>query len=178
MKVGMDLRMSSSLPRYSFTPGNASYTFLNGRPSSVTFSAGPVGTYTHVRPNLGLYAQEQLTLRRLTLNGGVRLDWFETSYPDQTLEASRYRPVALNFQAGKVLSWKDLNPRMGVAYDVRGDGRTALKWSLGRYISQEATTLTELVNPVSAISGNQTRTWNDANGDFAIQGDPLVFTAN
>lgn len=112
------------------------------------------------------------------MNGGLRFDWFRTSYPDQVLPAAQFRPQELRFTGAQVLDWKDLNPRVGVSYDLFGNGDTALKWSVGRYVAQEAVVRTESANPVGARSGTQTRTWNDANGDFIIQGDPLNLNAN
>lgn len=32
-------------------------------------------------------------------------------------------------------NWRDLSPRMGVAYDLFGNGKTALKGTLNRYVS-------------------------------------------
>ena len=37
--------------------------------------------------------------------------------------------------------WLDLVPRFGASYNLFGDGRTALKLSLGRYVGKEAVTI-------------------------------------
>jgi hypothetical protein len=79
----------------------------------------------------------------------------------------------LSFTAAEVLNWKDLNPRMGLAYDLFGNAKTALKLSLSRYVVQQALALTNSVNPVTLTASKETRTWKDANSDFIVQGDPL-----
>src|SRR3989442_3281468 len=63
--------------------------------------------------------------------------------------------------------WKDLNPRVGGAYDLFGDGRTALKASFGRYVGVTATDLAALNNPITTSVNSVTRTWNDCNSDYS-----------
>jgi hypothetical protein len=65
-------------------------------------------------------------------------------------------------------NWKDINPRIGVSYDLFGDGKTALKTSVGRYISGGS--LASNVNPVNTSVNSATRTWTD-NGDYIPQCD-------
>ena len=178
IKFGTDMRLGFASPNIRTVPGDITYTFLNGVPSSATYSPGPLIQRNRYLPNLGLFAHDQWTVKRLTMNGGLRFDWFRTSYPDQVLPAARFRPQELRFTGAQVLDWRDLNPRVGVSYDLFGNGNTAVKWSLGRYVAQEAVVRSEAANPVNARSGTQTRTWNDANGDFVIQGDPLNLEAN
>jgi len=44
-----------------------------------------------------------------------------------------------NFAAVKnAPNWRDVNPRLGVSYDLFGDGKTAVKATVGRYISAAA----------------------------------------
>ncbi len=50
---------------------------------------------------------------------------------------------------------------MGVAYDLFGNGRTAVKAQLGRYISKLGTDLTEALNPIGTSVTSVTRSWND-----------------
>ena len=68
-----------------------------------------------------------------------------------------------------VPNWKDLDPRVGVAYDLFGNGRTALKVALGRYVSKAAITDPQANNPIQTSINSVTRTWNDS---FYPVGDP------
>jgi hypothetical protein len=157
--------------------GAVRYRALNGVPTAVTYLRTPFTTLFHVRPNLGLYGQDQWTVKNLTLNLGLRFDYFRNIQPAQTVPASGYvlRDVSVPFLQG--VAWKDLNPRLGVSYDLFGNGKTALKATLNRYGLRlgydEAATASSLNSNAS-----NTRTWTDANGDRIVQGDPLNHTAN
>jgi hypothetical protein len=73
-----------------------------------------------------------------------------------------------------VPDWKDISPRFGVAYNVFGNGKTALKTNFSRYIVSESTNFQGLANPMGRgfIGGaTDTRTWNDRNGDGRPQDD-------
>ena len=65
-----------------------------------------------------------------------------------------------------VPNWTDLSPRLGVAYDLRGDGKTAIKASVGRYVLAYSTDIARPANPANAIIATANRTWNDANGNY------------
>jgi hypothetical protein len=78
-----------------------------------------------------------------------------------------------------VPNWRDINPRLGASYDLFGNGRTAIKGSIGRFIPIQSNipigTTSGIVfpnNPVSAMVINSTRTWND-NGDYIPQESEL-----
>ena len=83
---------------------------------------------------MGIYAQDQWRINRLTLNYGVRLDFLNARVDAQDIAAGPFTP-ARNFDAiENVPNWKDVDPRFGVAYDLFGDGKTAIKASIGRYV--------------------------------------------
>jgi len=65
-----------------------------------------------------------------------------------------------------VPNWKDLNPRLGASYDLFGDGRTALKVTLGRYVEPTGTGIPTANNPIVTAVNSVNRTWNDANRNY------------
>src|SRR5436309_1033870 len=62
--------------------------------------------------------------------------------------------------------WKDIVPRMGVAYDLFGTGKTAFKFTLSKYMAGETVAFTRSANPVVTSVTSVTRNWSDTNGNF------------
>ena len=168
---------------------NESYNSGNNWTNQITFFGRPVQARFRARPNetneltnIGIYAQDQWTLDRVTLNLGVRFDYFDGRYPDQATEPMTWSPISRTFPGATVATWKDLQPRLGVVYDLAGDGRTALKASASRYGERNAIALAGEVNPV-ANNTLMSRTWLDGRvclnpavcipGDGIVQGNPL-----
>ena len=141
---------------------------LKGVPNQVTFLLNPNQNMRRL-PRTAVYVQDQWTAGRATLNMGVRFDQMSGSYNDAALLGNTVLP-AQQFADGKVLRWRDVNPRLGVAYDLFGNGRTAVKASVGRFVVQQGTGIVQ--TPIGRL-GTLTRTWNDLNRDFIPQGDPL-----
>ena len=49
--------------------------------------------------------------------------------------ASRFLPVQFTWAESKgVIGYNDITPRMGVAYDLFGTGKTAIKFNAGKYL--------------------------------------------
>ena len=151
------------------------YDLLNGLPSRVTYYATPLSFDEVMKANVGLFAQDQWSLKRWSINAGVRFDSFNASCPQQALEPGPQVPGrSVTFgRVDDVPDWKSVSPRLGPAYDVFGSGRTALKLSLGRYM--EAPNLTTITGPPTRTRSisNAIRTWTDVNGDFVPQESEL-----
>ena len=76
---------------------------------------------------------------------------------DPVRPAGKYTPAFPIDAVDNVPNFKDISPRFGAAYDLRGDGKTAVKASLGRYVNYESTALTKANNPAARISGETSR---------------------
>jgi len=126
----------------------------------------PYHTIERVKADLGVYVQDQWTFRRLTLNPGLRINYLNAYVPAQSLEAGPWVPARQYDAVRDVPSWTDVNPRLGASYDLLGNGRTALKVSLGRYTDTTSTNIAQANNPVVTSVNSVTRSWTDNDGNF------------
>jgi hypothetical protein len=174
LKVGGTLGEGPRRTLERFT-GDLTMTFSNALPQSVTLRT-PLDQREGIKADVGLYIQDRWTINRATITGGVRFDWFQGEVLDEDLPAGRWNPAA-HFDGFEVQNWKDLNPRLGIAYDLFGNGKTALKASVARYVNGEMVGTAAANNPQTTIGRTDVRTWRD-NGDFTIfNADGSVQTA-
>ncbi|MEQ1870399.1 MAG: TonB-dependent receptor [Vicinamibacterales bacterium] len=158
---------------YQTINGNIDYTFRNGVPLSVNIWAAPIELKEREKAELGLYVQDQWTVNRLTLNLGLRYDYLNSFVPAQKLPANQYLPERSYAAVPNVPNFKDVNPRAGVAWDIFGTGKTALKGNVGRYVGGVGVDLARAANPVATVVSTASRNWTDANGDFTPQESEL-----
>ena len=110
-----------------------------------------VGGHTSIQPSCptqalnkvtsegGVFVQDKWTIDRLTLSAGVRLDWFFSENPAYHLGPSLLTPNRnIDVPKFSTTRYKDWTPKFGVAYDLLGNGRTALKGNFGRYVLGQA----------------------------------------
>jgi hypothetical protein len=152
------------------------YTFLTAvgaapTPNQITEYSTPYTVSTDVAHDFGLFAQDRWTSGRSTVMLGIRYDHASSFYPAATLGPTPYAPNRnVSFPETPQVSWTDVTPKMGFTYDLRGDGRTALKVSLNKYLQGFGTTFAIVPdpNPVSAAVGfgNTTRPWTDTNHNY------------
>ena len=153
--------------------GDMSYRFNNGVPNRVTFWATPIVLEENLKANVGLFAQDQWTVRRLTLNLGLRFDYLSSQVPAQHLDAGQFVPARDFAEVLCVPCWKDLSPRLAASYDLFGSGKTAVKLSVGKYVAAEFVATARNNNPVQTSVSNANRNWTDANSDFIPQDSEL-----
>lgn len=163
---------------YNFQP--YAYRFNNGIPNQVTIFATPYTARSHLDNDLGVYAQDRWTLSRSTINLALRYDYFHTSFPAQTLGPGLLVPNRnLSFPAQDNLGWHDLTWRAGISYDLRGDGRTAIKAAVNKYLlGQTLNGIASSPNPINALVTSTTRSWADANRNFVPDCDLTMPGAN
>ena len=162
----------------SNNPNPISYRFNNGVPNQLTLFDSPRDREFKVRTG-GIFAQDSWVLGRLTVQGGVRYDTSHSFAPAQTAGFTRYVPNGFNIPETEGAAIKDITPRMAVSYDLNGDGRTALKMTLGKYMGvTELGIQGEALNPTLRLVTNTQRSWNDANRNFVPDCDLLNSAAN
>ena len=146
-----------------------SYTFNGQTPLSVAIWAVPFQIEQRGR-DVATYVQDQWTMRRLTLNLGVRVNNLNGSVPETNLPAGPWVPARAFPAVKNVPNYWNVNPRVGAAYDLFGDGKTAVKLSLGRFnpygVSEGAAAPGALDIPASNQAASTTRNWNDANRNY------------
>jgi hypothetical protein len=148
-------------------------------PQSVTVFSGTVDAPWFVRNDLdhdrGIYFQDRMTTGRVTLTAGVRFDFFKSSFPPQSIPETVFGRAAASFAGGTNLDWKDWTPRLAASFDVAGDGKTAVKVTLNKYVQSQSLAGPAIsANPLvggRGIANNYSRLWFDLDRDFVVDCD-------
>jgi len=102
-------------------------------PSTVTVNNTPYIAPGNIDYDNALYAQDTWTIKRLTVNPGVRVHWFQVSVAEVSMAAGRFAPARF-YPEKTLIHWgPDTTPRLSAAYDLFGNGRTALKVSASKF---------------------------------------------
>jgi hypothetical protein len=176
--------------QYDYSP----YAFFINLPGAPPFvrvinqKATPLLARSDQDHDLGVFVQERWTVGRATVNLGLRYDSFKGTAPAQVLPGRT--PLTPNradipFPQTPLVHWQDVTPRFGLTYDVAGDGKTAIKVSLNKYVEGQAVgSLVGVLaggsgpHPVSSLVNSTTRLWLDLNSDFVPQCNLANIDAN
>jgi hypothetical protein len=162
---------------YLATPP-VSYRFNNGVPNQITLRALPTTTFIDLDHDMGLFVQDRWTAGRATVSLGLRYDMLKLSTPEQSLGPTQLTPNRnVTFPKTDSLNWTDLTPKFALAYDLFGDGRTAVKVTMNKYLAAQ-TVASPVANPAASVVSNTTRSWNDADRDFVPDCDLTAPAAN
>ncbi len=175
LKVGYQGNYMSDIRTWYTNSQDLAYQFNNGVPNRLTESISP-----WVNNGLGawhaVFVQDQFTSGRLTLQGALRFDHSSSWFPQQQEGPSKFLPTPLVIpETPGVTGYKDITPRMGLAYDVFGSGRTSFKFNLGKYLegmgisnnwanSNPTLRLPCTTGPFGPCG--VTRSWTDSNHNF------------
>jgi len=154
-------------------------------PTAISYRIVPRTVGVDVDHDLGLFAQDKWTVGRWTLAGALRFDSFKNHFPEQSI-VGNFFGRSLNIQYDKIdnLSWNDVTPRLGATYDLFGNGKTALKVTLNKYLEGLGTTgfgpaqVSDAPNPINRLLNTTQRVWADANRNFVPDCDLDNFAVN
>ncbi|MBI3941063.1 MAG: TonB-dependent receptor [Acidobacteria bacterium] len=134
--------------RWSFT---SLFDFLNNRPNLLDTLRPPIDTVRNVRQDLfGFYVQDDIRARGgVTLNLGLRYEFITVPYEKNGKMNNLRDLFDTQVTPGKPLfknpSLRTFAPRVGFAWDVLGDGKTALRGGFGMFHNQLTTRTWDIV---------------------------------
>jgi len=129
------------------------------------------------------FIQDQWTRSRLTVQAALRYETASSWAPagqNGILTQNEFGGPVLLPRTDGVQGYHDITPRMGAAYDVFGDGKTALKVSLNKYMAGQAAigAFAFDMAPSNRLVNLTTRAWTDANRDYVPNCDLINPAAN
>src|SRR5438552_1299217 len=137
----------------------------NGQPFQVSVRTTPYTTHERLVADLGVYAQDTWTIKRLTINAGLRWDYLNNKVEAQDAPGGTWIGARHYDALTNVPNFKDLSPRLGITYDLFGNGKTALKATLSRYVQTSTVGYARLLNPINTSVNSASRSWQDTNND-------------
>ena len=166
LKFGVENRWANAIQENDYNGDVAILFTLNGAPYQVSVTNGPSLNKMQFNWDGGVYVQDQWRIGRFTLNLGARYDKFNAFIPAQSVPDSNFVRGYTIPKIADTPDWNDWATRTGLAWDVFGTGKTAIKAYAGRFIAGEALSRTAQFNPI--YSRTDTRSWVDRNGDGKI----------
>jgi len=138
--------------------------YQNGIPVSVQVQNTPIASRPRVNADLALYATDTWHVKRLAVTAGLRFEYEKSSIQPEAASAGRFVAARsfplIDCSTIKGLGcWKTWSPRLGVTYDLFGNGKTAVKASFGKYNLPADTGYLVPFN-LMALS-TDTRVWKD-----------------
>jgi hypothetical protein len=144
------------------------YRFDKGVPNQLTMQANPLLNFDRVN-GAALYGQDQWSFGRWSVQGAVRYDRAWSYNVEEQFGPQRFiRDTIILPATTGVSAYNDLSLRGGVAYSPFADGETSLRVSVGQYRDAlQAGGIYIANNPIARRVTSTTRSWTDANRNFA-----------
>ena len=134
IKVGLENTFGPGRQRKNTRNGHLTVSYNNNLANQVAVFNNPTIQPAYVAYDVGVFAQDSWTLKRLTVNPGIRINWIETGMYESSMAAGRFAPARfIEEEKGLIDFGPDYSPRLSAVYDLFGDGRTALKTSWSKY---------------------------------------------
>jgi len=147
LKTGIQARLGYFQESFQMN-GDMVQILSNGAPTAVYLYNTPLTHREDMDPDLGWFLQDSWRLnRRLSLNLGIRFDHLVENIPAQSSPAGTWVPARSYPAQNAVVDWNTWSPRIGFAWDVFGNGKTAVKGGISKYDVLEGTSLAQNINP-------------------------------
>jgi hypothetical protein len=151
--------------------GDLVQRYRNGVADQVRVYNTPREAREYLNADLGVFAQDSWTIRRLTVNAGIRFEYFNGEISQQDSPPGRFAPVRHFEEQSCMPCWFDVTPRFGLSYDLFGNAKTALKATFNKYMAGQTLGYAQRYNPFQTQSDD--RTWDDRNGDDVAQDNEI-----
>jgi len=130
--------------------------------------------------NNSVYGQDTITHGRATLQLGLRYDYNHDVANAASVTANPFRPdwlPGVSFPGvDPGVAFNDFSPRLGLTYDLRGNGKTIAKANYAMYYGQVGTGgIASQLNPVSRVSARYR--WIDSDHDKFVDTNEIVNAA-
>jgi len=160
-----------SFRRTAYANADLYQNYLNAAPSTVTLLATPARWQENLNANLGIYAQDTWTIKRMTVTYGLRWEYVSEKIVGQPPQSGRFANIP-GFGDIKLPAWKTFSPRTAVVYDLFGNKKTAVRFGFNRFEAAATTALAELYDPANVANVTANAAWTDLNKDDIAQGSP------
>ena len=142
--------------------GGRAYRFRGSVPNRITLWAIPFESQGRAK-DLSAFVQDQWTAGRMTLSMGLRVSKYTGYVPPTTLPAGPWVPERSFPEVKNSPNFTNLNTRLGFAYDLFGNGKTAVKASIGRFNPYQ---IAAVDIPANNQATSTTITWTDSNTNY------------
>ncbi len=155
---------------FSESLGDLQQEYRSGVPDTVIIRNSPINfADALMNADSAVFVQDAWTFKQLTVTGGLRYRYFDASIPEQTSPAGRFVGIRRFDEIEHIPQFTDIVPRLSAVYDLFGNGKTAVKGNISKYLDQRTLSLTTPYNPLAATTARIT--WRDLNGDDVAQGE-------
>jgi hypothetical protein len=154
----------------AFANADLYQNYMNAVPATVTLRVSPIRWQDRLNANLGIFAQDAWTIKRVTINYGLRWEYVREQVTGQPAQSGRFAKIPA-YETFRLPIWRTWSPRVSIVYDLFGNTKTAVRAGYNKFAAAATTTFAGLYNPGNAIGSTASAAWTDLNQDDIAQGE-------